>query len=429
MTLVTMIALEAELTSRWAIGAIASADDPVKSPIMVDPRTRHPVIPGSSIAGSLRRHLGDLAEEWLGKEPGEFEDFTGNFERKPGRLALLGSRVEKAETHSAGSTAVDPRRGAADGHTLRQYEWATGSPLSIAFQHDGAVDKTLVARLCSWHPYLGAGRSAGFGETEVSKVHTLTLDLAKEAELEFWLGPRAEWYDRPAQVGVGSYSSANGGAGKTAWAEVSLEAKEPLAIGDGRSTQHGQQLVRDVIRLTPQGAPLIPGQSWRGVFRHRIHTILSAIGANDDQCGQIIDGMFGSVDRGRGPLWFGDSPLPDDCLQRSHVAIDRFTGGARQGALFKVKAVRPGVNLTLRYRWERGQIPPAVANLINHVLRDLHDGLASVGGMGTRGYGWVTLTSLEAVPVDAVSLEDLIRVVEELEPTTQAGTDTEGAVK
>lgn len=136
------------------------------------------------------------------------------------------------------------------------------------------------------------------------------------------------------------------------------------------------------------------------------------------------------MDRGRGPLWFGDSPLPDNnCVQRSHVAIDRFTGGARQGALFKVKAVRPGVNLTLRYRWERGQIPPAVANLINHVLRDLHDGLATVGGMGTRGYGWVTLRSPEAVPVEAVSLEVLLRVVDKLEPTPQEGTDTEGAAK
>lgn len=427
MTTVTMIAVQAELTSRWAIGALASAADAVKLPIAMDPRSGAPVIPGSSLAGSLRQHLGADAADWLGQDPDDFEESTGNKARKPSRLALLGSRVE-ASTHTAGSTRIDPLRGAAAGTGLRHYEWANATPtVMIAFQHEGPGDDVLIERLYGWPLYLGRSRSTGLGEARVVKVHTLTLDLSSEGELSFWLGPRADWFDAPGEAGVGVYKCPDRQPLVSSWAVVALRTKEPLAIGDGESRREGDGRAREVVRLTPQGRPFIPGSSWRGMFRHRMHTILGAIGATESECTEILEGLFGSTDRGRGPLWFGDSALPDHCVTRSHVAIDRFTGGAHQGLLFKVKAVRPGTEIEFRYRWEHGQIPSAVENLVRHVVRDLHDGLTSVGGMGTRGYGWVTLRDNSVPQAGLVVIDDLIQAVVSIKPGTSVGVVTGGS--
>ena len=55
-----------------------------------------------------------------------------------------------------------------------------------------------------------------------------------------------------------------------------------------------------------------------------------------------------------------------------------------------------------------GKPTSPVGNLVRHVARDLHDGLVSVGGMGTRGYGRVAVVNgalLEGLdPIDVPAL-------------------------
>lgn len=425
MRAVTMIAVEAEIKNRWSVRTLATADDAVKLPVTRNPLDKKPFIPGSSIAGSLRRHLGDTAEDWLGREPGAFEESRKNdvrlASRLASRLALLGSVID-ADTHHGGSTGIDPRRGTADGRTLREHEWAVGAALTMAFQHDGEANPALVDHLLSWRPYIGAGRSSGMGQTVITRVHTLTLDLDKAPDLRFWLGAdRAQWFKTPADRNVGVYTSKPRKADKSEapdpsdWTTIGFIVKEPLCVG-GDKRSEGTTQVLDPLRLTADGAPLVPGASWRGIFRHRIHTILGAVGASDEECTTVLEGLFGSTKRGRGPLWFADSTLSNSCVTRTHVAIDRFTGGALDSLLFRVKAVKPGTHVDLSYRWEHGKMPGALDNLLQHVARDLHDGLATVGGMGTRGYGWVQLPDDRIPRPSPVVIEDLIAATSGLDP-------------
>lgn len=74
----------------------------------------------------------------------------------------------------------------------------------------------------------------------------------------------------------------------------------------------------------------------------------------------------------------------------NHVAIDRFTGGASDGALFSEKANRTK-DLTIDLYLDRTDFDDS--NIITALERALYDicrGLLPLGGMVTKGHGIFT---------------------------------------
>ena len=128
-------------------------------------------------------------------------------------------------------------------------------------------------------------------------------------------------------------------------------------------------------------------------------------------CGTcVICDVFGHQGQ-RGKLAFRDSYLEDPAgdLARTHVAIDRVTGGARDALLFQTTPI-PAGGVHLRI----DQLAPAspwVSNAILHVLRDIDDGLIGVGSKTTTGLGALRLTS----PPDLLAALEAV-VVDDLEP-------------
>ena len=130
MTSITMLKIELRIDDRWAVGGVATVKSEIHSPVLLDPRGTSerrllPHLPATSLAGSLRRHLGPTsADRWLGAPPGEWEERTGTLARRPGQLAILGVVLHPdADVHSGGRTRVDPARGAAHGGSLRTEQW------------------------------------------------------------------------------------------------------------------------------------------------------------------------------------------------------------------------------------------------------------------------------------------------------------------
>lgn len=402
MTKVTLIAVTIQMSSRWSVGGVAVADEAVKLPVVVDPRggTIRPWLPGASVAGSLRHHFGDQADRWLGPEPGGYEQITGDKQRVASPLWILGCiGCNKVEVGYSGSTRINEARGAAESGSLRTQQWAGPTEITIACECSGATPE-LVDLLATWRPVFGRGRSAGLGQGRVRKVRAATLDLSVEDQLRWWLTSRQQWYRAEASAPVEEICRDPDDTDDAAGIE--LEVREPVRIGDGAKDR-----VLTILRVGDNA--VIPGSSWKGIFRHRIAVILDALGAPDRE--EICQRIFGSTEYGRGRLSFGESYVTDPRLIRhTHVAIDRVTGGARDGALFTTESLAPGTRLSLTIRWDDHPVlPPAVSNLVAHVLRDLHEGLVSVGGMGSRGYGWVQLVhpmpDLQAVDVNELRTE------------------------
>lgn len=399
MTKVTLIAVTVQMSSRWSVGGVAMADEAVKLPVVVDPRggTIRPWLPGASVAGSLRHHFGDQAVRWLGPEPGGYEQITGDKQRVASPLWILGCiGCDKVEVGYSGSTKINEARGAAEAGSLRTQQWASPAEITIACECSDATTE-LVDLLATWRPVFGRGRSAGLGQGRVRTVRAAILDLSVGDQLRWWLTSRQQWYRAEVTAPVEEICLCLKDTENLAGIE--LEVREPVRIGSGVKDK-----TLSIFRVGADAA--IPGSSWKGVFRHRVAAILDTLGVPDRE--EICQRIFGSTEHGRGRLFFGETYVTDPTVvERTHVAIDRITGGAREGALFSTEALAPGTRLSLRICWDGNPVlPPAVGNLVAHVLRDLDDGLISVGGMGSRGYGWVQLVHPmpEPQPVDVNEL-------------------------
>jgi CRISPR/Cas system CSM-associated protein Csm3 (group 7 of RAMP superfamily) len=420
----TLIRVTLPIEQRWAVGRVPNAAEGVHLPVVVDPRNGSPYVPASGLAGALRRHLGsDLAVKWLGPEPPGFEERTGDRPRERSPLAILGTIAsvdgQPPATELRGATSIDPDRAAAKRRGLRTEQWSHPATILVALAHEGDADPDLLDRLASWTPVVGRGASTGMGSARVEQVEHLTLDLADSDQFTWWLNHRSDWLQNAESeappVTPSEPRSGTGTRGGHAWT-ISWEVAEPVHIGTEASS-HPTAAGRPALpTLMLGGRPLIPGSSWKGVFRHRVHVILATLEA--PRADAILNHLFGSEQAGRGLLGFEDtlvelqgSVMGGRMLRRTHVAIDRFTGGARDSALFEVEAIptRTPIGLTVR---SEDPLPGCVRNLLGHVFRDLDEGLIGLGGMVTRGYGGLRLVAgfdLNAItPVDLTQLADLL---------------------
>lgn len=404
---VTLIRCTIHINGRWAVAGIAGAHDEVDLPVMRDPRTPgRSFLPGSSLAGSLRDRLEtDLAETWLGPDIGAYGATLPKGQPAKlwaGRLTILGTRPIDAKVAARGVTAVDRERGAALPGALRTEESVEGGLVTLLMEHEGVADDHLLDRLASWRPLIGRSRTTGLGDGTVTRVEAVTVDLATSVDhLTWWLRERTAYLLGTVDPPAGASVETREGSRADRLRPVALTVVEPLHIGVLDNAGEGR--VQPTLH-SHDGVPFVPGSSWKGVFRHRVAFILDAVGASAEQRVDITEALFGGPRAGRGLLTFADSPIEASKTEtRTHVAIDRFTGGARDGSLFTLESVPRGSRLELRLG---GASHPAVGNLVNHVLRDLTEGLIGIGGHGSRGYGWVACLDM-VPPVAPVNVAQL----------------------
>jgi CRISPR/Cas system CSM-associated protein Csm3 (group 7 of RAMP superfamily) len=156
------------------------------------------------------------------------------------------------------------------------------------------------------------------------------------------------------------------------------------------------------------GRFVLPATSIKGAMRGRAGFILRSLGVIDEDaccategCGAVDCPMcflFGSTDR-RGRLRIADAILETSrTVTRTHVAIDRISGGASEHRLFTEKDIpfRPQMVLMLSNLGDGATTPDWVVSLLCAVLLDLHDGYVTLGSRGTTGLGHLTLTGDDA---------------------------------
>ncbi len=425
MNLFTLVTVTISIETRWAVGGVPNTKDAVQLPLLRDPRETWeggilPVVPGTSLAGSLRRHLKpEAANEWLGRPPGGREVRTGTLEPMPGKLRILGAVVSNDVTVSQrGSTSVNSERGAAQGRSLRTEQWASPGTIEIHAEHPGGHDEALSEAIRSWRPLIGRGRTTGLGRGVVKELRTLTLDLDDDAHLTWWLSRRHEWFTGgtgPAGVQpcrIPGFEGAEWHDNKllalsvawTVFEEVHIGVDEPQQARDGRQT---------AMAMKEGSRYLIPGSSWKGVFRHRVEFILQHCGANNEQTEMVTNRLFGALGMS-GCLSFGDSFVDESVkpITRTHAPVDRFTGGAVNGGLHRMEAIPPGSELQLDIHAD-APLPDPLLGLLRHVVRDLDDGLVRVGRSGSRGYGWLKAKVIvPAYEVTPVSIEDILAAMQ-----------------
>ncbi len=225
---------------------------------------------------------------------------------------------------------------------------------------------------------------------------------------------------------------------------ASVEALEPLRVGVGRATTVTSPTDLPVVKLRvgEREVPVIPGSSWKGVFRSTAyklalvrnvgHTLCTGLAGHGEgalcfdreleegqRLGVLIDGLeqegtakafrkaaelimkhacilckvFGSVGYAS-HVFFADS-LPKNGRYRlgyrAMVALDRRTGTVARGP-FTPEFVEPGSVFTFELR--AVNLPNYALGLLADVVFEIQAGRVKVGGFKSRGFGRVHFTGI-----------------------------------
>ena len=273
----------------------------------------------------------------------------------------------------------------------------------------------------------GGKEAEGFGRIKCLQSACRAFTLTDPAELEAWLNLAPFPYNNgelfSSGVGselalpVASALSQECSNGLSGWLAVNLEASGPLLIGGGTRSalQAGKNTEKsdsnpdsadmlfymepylDYTAKKAQWRRVVPGSSLRGALRQRVFAIANTLFADEGDAQAILDTIFGYVNGGEaqpGKISVLDAPLPDvQPLLVQHVAIDRFTGGALEGALFNEAPIwQAGIQIPLTLH--ANGLPAHAAAILLHALMDLAEGFLPVGGGKNRGNGVLRLPGL-----------------------------------
>lgn len=401
-----------------------------------------PYIPGTSIAGVLRHSMLKLEKEHDTKKIMGFQDGDSG----------MGSRliVSEAKIMDSDGCVVDglltsasqdcllshftqelPIRqhvringmGTAD-HTGKFDEQVVFSGTRFCFEMEMIADSTEIEEFNSVLGHfgkkgfrIGSGTRNGFGEIKIIKLQTKQLDLSKKEDLDLYLSKSSklsvEW--------SGWTEEKTPECASDEWLEYKLciTPEDFFLFGSGFGDNDADMTpVKECKVIWKDGKGtisdkliLIPASSVKGALSHRTAFYWNKINGcfsenknakvgKDNPAVALLFGSEGENDssikltkKKRGNLLFSDviekKPVVDKVL--THVAIDRFTGGALNGALFNEKTTfGKGQNFELCILADKNAINDSdetICASFEEALKDICKGMLPLGGGVNRGNG------------------------------------------
>jgi hypothetical protein len=183
------------------------------------------------------------------------------------------------------------------------------------------------------------------------------------------------------------------------------------------------------IERTPDGQLHVNGYVWAGLLRRALSRVAGA-----ESMAQRI-GKFGESEKMVSTLW-----CESTVAQHPHTSvrtgnrISRRWGAVKPQALFSDEVVAAGHDLTLAFNWfcgkqgveEKEESPEAVKRKLQQALWVIHQGIETIGGGWSYGYGRLKLTGFSHVFLDMARPEErrqLWRFDEAPDPVSQAVID------
>jgi CRISPR/Cas system CMR subunit Cmr4 (Cas7 group RAMP superfamily) len=393
--------------------------DVVDLPVLRDALTGQPLLPGSALAGALRRSLQERTadDRVVSALFGAATDVEG------GQSRLI---VEDALAIAPGlevrdGVRLDPKkRTAQDGGKFDLELWPAGTtfPLRCELLLDGASDDALLrAALATALGGLsdaersirfGVRKSRGFGQARVSRWRVSRYELQQAAGLLAWLAAdepalaerfpaeTAEGEDVARLLGITPFPDQR--AFLTVEATFGLVGSL-LIRGSTGTDDLGPDFVSLASRRAGAPEPILSGTSLAGALRARADRIARTLARRGPAAEELVTAIFGSPAPGvagsRSTQLHGSRLVVDEQvifegrtdLVQSRVAIDRFTGGAYPGALFSEQPVfaRSATLVTMRLRLAQPQTHEL--GLLLLLLKDLWTGDLPLGGESAVGRG------------------------------------------
>ena len=199
-----------------------------------------------------------------------------------------------------------------------------------------------------------------------------------------------------------------------------LETDGPVMVGGPNLKEQDQDV--DMICLTTPYLDYeakekiiysytLPGSSFRGVLRHGVYKVAKALKLEPEKAVESIFGYINNKEENKkascGKVQIEDVYLQNaESVRLQHVAIDRFTGGALDSALFDEKPLfSSGLKIPLKIK--ATGLTSDQAKLLCHAILDLCTGMLQVGNGTNRGNGRLKLERLSCGLEQALSASGL----------------------
>jgi CRISPR/Cas system CSM-associated protein Csm3 (group 7 of RAMP superfamily) len=364
-----------------------------------------PMILGTSIAGVLRKDFEGDADDIFGKENGSKVIFSNALlvdenSRVNEELLLSKSPFLKLfdKLPQREHTAIT-QKGVAKEHSKFDEEVVykgTRFRFSLEMLEDESAFAKLLEMLQSPSFRLGGGSTKGFGKFKVIEILSSVVDTAEalatySSSLNSTEGSRVELSTNIKPINHTSYS-------------LTIEPDEFFMFGGGFGDDEADQIpvVEKIIDYQAKGLSanhiLIPASSLKGAIAHRTayhYNLQNGLFVGDDEARLVISELFGEaknskkeIEGSRGKVLFSDLFKLDREESKifDHVAIDRFTGGGLDGALFQEKTTAQSDVWELEILLENG-VEELFVEAFERALDDVCSGMLALGGATTKGHG------------------------------------------
>ncbi len=406
-------------------------------PLLLDPfDNKTPLLTGASLAGALRGFLREQEHGYGGREKKAsasvllFGGRKADAEGGQSPLIIADSLGLAAQVENRSGVKLDGKTRTAEDKKLFDVQlWQAGTRFPLRFellicQGDDEVAlkralATALAGLSSGRITLGARKRRGYGQVIVKQWRVREYDLTVPTQLCDWLKQGGEPLPGRAVVRVVEDER---GKKSFAWNEalgISSLITDARHFFDLHATfvLSGSLLIRsgggagdigpDMVHLhsyrpeQKNEMPILSGTSLAGALRARATRIANTL----DKANQVTDliyGMFGP-DMNDG-AWMkarqekgvqASRVLVQETvvengradLVQNRVSIDRFTGGARETALFNQQPVWGGAKTEVTIALRLINPSEAEIGLLLLLLKDLWTGDLPLGGESSVGRG------------------------------------------
>lgn len=362
-----------------------------------------PYIPGSALAGIARERIAPGLKEperYFGMVP-EAEAAARGVPARESRLIIYDARMKEKDLSRyhisrRDCVALDEWKTAKSGSKFEMEVLEPGVGFMTYLEQNffpGDVDVAEEIAL-SWlngKVRIGAKTTRGYGEIGDVRIRSMEFWLKEKNEVNRWLDfdmyAEEAWKDAPALCA--EETEKNAGANGMV---LSLMLELVGGISVRRyTTGDGSEVFRDYEQLTlhrtvrrngeEDSVPVIPGTTWAGAFRHRIEQL--APGCEGD-CFGFVDKK--NKEKKKSLIRFSESRIEGAKPKvLFHNAIDRFSGGVIDNALFAEKTYYGGMT-ELKITFDQ-KIEEKLQKAFAAAVEDLNCGFLAVGGLTAIGRG------------------------------------------
>ena len=396
---------------------------------------KEPYIPASSIAGvireSLLRYFGEDKKDTVYQYLGEVKKANENdseSSKKESRIifydAVLKSKSPK-HISTRDSVSLDEYRTAKRGAKFDMEILEAGAHFCTYLEQnilegdDREFAEKIISRLFEDNLLFGGKSMRGYGEIKIITVGWNHFDLTNTEGLEKWL--EFDVYEekgwRPFEKRFSKQKENQGiilhlkQAGGISVRRYTTAVRDPDSLipqpDYEQLTAHSYN--RDLkAKENPVPLPVIPGTSWAGAFRHRMEEFgvdtsskNSIFGYVEQSEGKKHVRADRSDNRKRSKIRFSESRIEnakEKILSRN--ALDRFSGGTAERALFTEKTYYGG-NTSLTISWlGKEKMSEGDQKALAAAVADLHFGFLAVGGEISIGRGRFTVEDICGISVN-----------------------------